>query len=157
MPALLLFLLLCASCNTKGNWKTDAVRGDSGTISSSRLLYKSPISMQGMGFEVFRMGEENKGYLCLLSPYRNTTNELTISFYTDSAESFQCTALLHEGGERVLLPEETTKKVLLSLQEGKSITLDVLGRTSILEPQGFSSCYKEFQKNSSLEMPWTPL
>lgn len=146
-------MLLCltiAACASKQNWQYSQMDTGSAEFSSSRLSYINR-SHKDVYLEILRTKDACRGYLCthhpaILSSQNNQkTTEVSI-FIGKETHSFL--AKKHDGGHKLLLPDELTSIILSNLEKNNEIIIDISGNQTSLSPQGFLSHYKKLQKNS---------
>lgn len=145
---------LLTACASSNNWRHGHVNSGTSDFSSSRLSYTNPNPSQGMDLEIIRTNKASRGYLAVHShpilPYEKDPKKALVSLQIEH-ESFSCIASRHEGGHRVLLPEEIVQKIILSLMNGKEVLIETSGYKAQISPEGFSDHYLKFQNPSNMK------
>ncbi len=147
----LLILGALTSCASKGHWKHSHMSTGTSEFSSSKLSYMFPDPNNSIQLEIFRTEKHYRGYLSVQShpivPSQNDPQKALVYFQIQE-ESFSFLATRHQGGHRVLLPEEALEKILEALLQNVEVTLETSGYRTKINPEGFSSNYTKFQNPS---------
>lgn len=147
-----IFFLLFAisSCQSKGHWKEEHIGSGSSIFSSARLSYLFPDTNNGIHLEVLQIHDSYKGYLSVQSTpipaYQDDPQKAKLSLQIGE-KHFSYIVIRHEGGHRLVLPEEGLSSILEALSQGITVRIELSGYQSELSPIGFSSCFKKFQRS----------
>ncbi len=139
-----LFILAIAlasnSCSNKGNWKVDKINSGSTLHSSTRISSLSNKASNQIHLEIFKLQEGTRGYIFSKSHpipcFEQNPTQTALTIKTDDEILFYLGAR-HEGGQRILLPPDALEKIISSLKNGISITIEVPGAETTLNPKGF--------------------
>lgn len=143
-------LFIAVSCTPKSHWKHSQIDGGS-QYSSSRLSYVVLNTPNALQLEVIRREKTCKGYLFVQGrklpedPKHPKQTPVFIQI-EDTIESYLATR--YAGGHRLLLPEDLVYKLLDALEKGSHVTVKTSGYATTLDPNGFSSHYANWKKNS---------
>ena len=142
----------CSACSSKGHWKHTHL--NTGTeFSSSKIAYVFPDPNNSIKLDTIRSQKSYNGYLSVNShpivPSSTDPKKAKVSLQIQN-DTFSFLATRHEGGHRLLLPEEALGKILLALSQNIEVILETSGYKTTLKSEGFSSTYKKFQNPSRL-------
>ncbi len=146
----LLLLGVLTACTPQGHWK-HAYLNTGTEFSSSKLAYVFPDPHNSIHLEILRSETSCTGYLFVHShPIASVSTDPKKALVSlqvgDNVSSFL--AIRHEGGHRLLLPEDMLEKVLLALSQDQTVLLETSGYKAKLSPEGFSRVYAKFQNPS---------
>lgn len=150
-PFLLLGVLIAtAACTSKSHWKHSQIDGGSSQYSSSRLSYGVPNTHNTLQMEIIHRKHHYKGYLFVqgraIPESKDHPQQALISVQIgEEKESYLVTR--YAGGQRLALSEELLQKILQALKIDQEVTIQASGYTTTLDPTGFSSLYKKWEKN----------
>lgn len=153
--AIWIFLLgvIACSCSSQGNWKHSQINGAEPHFSSHRLSYLPSNTFHPLKFEIIRNSKSCKGYLVTeqkpIPPYAEDLKKAIVHVTIDNMTQSYVVSRYQEG-YRLLLSQELLETLIQSLSAGKSITIEVANHITVLSAEGFSSGYKEFQKDFHL-------
>lgn len=147
-----------SACSSKGHWKHSHL--NTGTeFSSSKMAYVFPDPNNSIQLEVFRTQKNCRGYISVhshpIKPVSNDPKKALVSLQIEN-DSSSFLAIRHDGGHRLLLPEEVLENILLALSQNKEVILETSGYKAKISPEGFSSTYAKFQNPSKFSQ-WIQL
>lgn len=146
--------LSLTSCASKENWRHSHITSGTTDFNSSRLVYTTENSSEKINLELIQTKNALRGYLSVHShpilPYDKDPKKALISITIEN-DSFYCIGQRHEGGHRILLPEETLQLLIAALREGKSTLIETSGYKTKINPEGFPTHYLQFKKRSTIE------
>jgi hypothetical protein len=149
--------LFLVGCATKGNWKLSHVQSGSAKFNSSKLTYLASDKLNGIDLEILCTQTSSHAFVNVHShPIKPYKGDPKVAYLTVriGEESIPCLAARHEGGHRLLLPQEIQDAIIQALYEQKTIVLETSGYKSELEPQDFSKKYQKLKKPPSFSNPF---
>ncbi|MCX6990100.1 MAG: hypothetical protein NTX49_03405 [Chlamydiae bacterium] len=151
-----LIAALLLGCSHRDNWKVSHIQSGSKQFSSSRLSYHTPDTVNGIDVEFLALDTSCNLYLHVHShpvkPYKGDPKTALVTMKTEeNAKSFL--AKRHEGGQRLLLPDNAKEFLVASLKEGKTVIISTSGYTSTLTPDSFERKYHLLEKPPRFKNP----
>lgn len=136
---------LINGCSHQKNWEFREVI--SAQYGSRQLFYHPESCLNGIGLELLQGPFGIVGYaevtVCTIPPLsRNPSQAQLIVEIQQERISYE--SLLMEGGQRLLLPQEATDKILDSLRNHLPVTLYLKGYISHLDPADYSKSVAKF-------------
>ena len=139
-------LLFIAGCNKSSHWSTNHVKTGSSAFDSSELCYRTSDPANGLDLAMIRTKDTLRFYLAVRSrsipPYQNNPKQALVEILIDN-NKYIFIAARHEGGQRLLLPEECQQLVLDSLKNNLSVTFQLSGYQAFIEPSDFETQFKK--------------
>ena len=142
-----LFVLLAFGCANPTLWKFDALETGLAEFDSARLLYSDPKSASPLRFEIDRIGYEIVAYLNL-AQYKLTQGPSVVVSLKIGDEVYEEELPILEGRMRLRLSQTMTRKLVLALQEGKSVKFSTDGFEETLQCDNFTPLYQKLVKNT---------
>lgn len=139
-----MILFLLGGCFKQENWQSDLLLGIEPS-SSGRLLYAPNQGSYGLGLEIVQYPHIMEGYVNLYSNQAPTGQLIDVKVETEG-QTFIEKGFLLQGGQRVLLADETTKFITQSLMDKQSITIEANGIEQVVHPESFIKKLKHIQK-----------
>ncbi len=154
-----LFLFLWG-CSPSSEWQVSHQKGSQKEFNSSRLSYPIRDKVNGIGVEMVYVKNNLRTYLEVHSqtipPYKNNPKEALVRIKTDE-KTIHGIAHRHEGGQRATLPADLQDILVDNLLKGSTVTLELIGYTTTLDPRDFALVYQEMQKapiNIPIQLPF---
>jgi len=144
---LLPLLLLSTACSSQKDWNYQEVVSKSSQFDSALLQYHSANELTGVGVELIKGSFGTLGYLNVVArqiPPLPDNPETAIVVFEIDDEKIPYKAERMKGGQRLLLPDEATEKLIATLKSNQTITIYLNGYMTKLEQSNFSKCLKKF-------------
>lgn len=139
-------IFFLVSCSQATPWSINHIKTGNACFDSSELCYRSSDPANGLDLEMIRTQESLRLYLSVRSriipPYKNNPQEAIVEVLANG-EKHRFIAFRHEGGQRVLLPEECQNLILSQLKDNHPVAISLSGYKNIIEPTSFSSFYEQ--------------
>lgn len=129
-----LLLVLLSACSTPSHWSSNEIRSRTQEHDSTKLSYLSKDRAHGIDLEFLKTNQHLHIFLNVHSlPIPSNKNKTAHLKLESSGKISTCEAHLLEGGQRLLLPEETASLLIESLKNQNDVTLTLPGyRTTVL-------------------------
>lgn len=146
-----LFLLLLASCQQKSQWDVEHIQAKG--FDSSKLTFYCKDMVNEMDVEFVLSGKEPRVYLLLhAQPLQSPDKTVFVLLKTKKTQE-KIAAVLHEGGQRLLLPDSFYQKIVECLEAKEPVTLQVQGYSVSLDPASFKRKFHAWQYPPLLSNP----
>lgn len=142
--ALFSSLVLLSCANTPRQWQFTANKGTHQNYCTSRIYLEPDNQFSGFGIEVLNTSQ---GYLIYLNAFGLEIKSegqnlegyplVTVSLSVNN-QSQEFLAFLHQGGHRILLPENASHLIIENLKENNSIEISVGNYSTTIIPDGFA-------------------
>ena len=120
---------------------------------SARLIYAPLSGYPPFRIELLKVAGEVEGFISLLqhqlSPLPENPSQITISLLTENGV-IEERGDLFEGKMKVRLPQTLLSELILSLKNGKNVTISLDGFQSELQADEFQKSFPPFEKGESL-------
>lgn len=141
---LLIFFL--ASCQSASSWKLEKTDSAETKYQSTRLCSKTKNAFRGLALELLQLHGRLHGYINVFTQsLRSEKGEAKVTL-SIGGETYQDTAHLLKGGQRLLLKEEMVKLIVSSLSQGKVVLISLDGYEEEIQPEKFSAYYETLVK-----------
>lgn len=154
---LLFFPALLYACSTHSHWVSDQVYSNKKEFCSTKLSYFSSDRIHGIDLEFLKIGERLNLFLNVHStpvPASQGNQKNNLLKLNIDGKMLCCEVYRLEGGQRFLLPEETAKLLIESLQNRKEITFILPGYRSTIKTEDFVEKFIEFNNPFPLQNPF---
>lgn len=154
-----LFLVL-SSCTASSSWNVSHLQGSRKGFDSARLIYPIRDIVNGVAVEMIYSDDHLRTYVSVYSqaipPHCGNVKEALVTLKA-SDQTFQAVAHRHEGGQRALLPTELQNILIQKLLDGESMTIELQGYSTTLNPDQFAAEYRKLRKapfNLPFQLPF---
>jgi len=143
-----LFLSLLSSCNSHSSpWKNQQVTTSTPQFNSSSITYDNKTTANRITLELTQTYDGMRIYLNIASltitPNKEKPDRANI-FITINGTQQESEAFRLQGGQRLLLQEQTRDTIINALLGNKTVTLRVGRYKTDIIPEGFSKLYRSF-------------
>lgn len=146
----ILWLVLLASCSGRSDWNVSYLSTGSQEFNSAKLSLPTTDRVHGMDVEFI---QTELGIRTYLQVHSHPVSKNIIVTIKAKDHEMKETAILHEGGQRILLPPELQEFLLSSLKEGKSVTIEIPGYQTTLSTEGFAARLEKME-NPPFKLPF---
>jgi hypothetical protein len=140
----LLFFLSC--CSKPSHWSSSHVKTGSSAFDSSELCFRTTDPVNGLDLAMIRTKESLRLYLEVRSraipPYQNNPKQALVEVLIGS-DKYSFIGFRHEGGQRLLLPNDCQEIVLDSLKNNITVTFHLSGYKAVIDPKDFEAKFKK--------------
>ncbi|MEC7838403.1 MAG: hypothetical protein VX777_00015 [Chlamydiota bacterium] len=135
-----LFLLLFSCSKSPVMWKHSKSYGTCSEYSSSKVHYKDPTSTRPLEIELINTSDTSLLYInahTLEFPAQKEHPDKSKVHITIDDEEIETSAYRLQGGQRLLLDDDSRKLIVDALNNNKSVTIKVGRYKTVLSPKGF--------------------
>lgn len=147
---------LLTGCSRSDSWKVSHIQSGSKQFSSSRLSYRSPDPVNGVDVQFLSLDESCHLYLHVhshpIKPYMGDPKKALVQVKTED-KTTSYFAIRHQGGQRLLLPDEAKDYIVEKLKSGQFVTISTSGYSSTLTPESFDKKYFLLEKPPRFRIP----
>lgn len=119
---------------------------------AAKLKYPTSDKVSGIDVEFLQTQESLSTYLCVHSV---RLKERSQGFLIIDGTSYPLHAHVRQGGQKMILSEESSSLLTESLLQGKSVEIRLPeGYRAILSPIGFREAFERLQDHSSFKNPF---
>lgn len=137
--------LACTACSLpESKWRYEAIMTNAKHYSVERIVYQPEELQRPFGLEL--RGDLDEVKLFVNLPYPRDVHSLNVrlNFGTESVDSV-CSVF--DGGQRIQIPSEMTKKIMEILAASETFKL-IVGRSSFsVDSEGFKKEFKKFERS----------
>lgn len=148
----ILFIVLLYSCSPRSCWLYQEVDSDCPQYNSANLTHPSANTFNGIGLQLLTGPFGTLGYLnvyCGSIPSFDEEGRTAKVLFIIDGTHYQFDGILHEGQQKVLLPDEATQLVIRALLDNQSVCIVMKGYLGEISAVGFCSRYNRSIKYSS--------
>ncbi|MFI5334731.1 MAG: hypothetical protein ACHQT8_06195 [Chlamydiales bacterium] len=142
------FAFLLPACSRRDPWQLQQIRTGNSAFNTSKLTWINPDRVNGLDLEMISSEEGLRMALVAhsdpIAPYALDEKKALVKISSAQKERVLL-ASRREGGQRILLPEETYPFILYALQEGQSVTFRVPGYRTTVQSKNFSTHLKKIR------------
>lgn len=150
IPIILPLFCGCAAHNSR--WEVSAIQTGDASFDSKRLVYKTQNELRDLELELLYYEGRVHAFLGMHMFSIAGEKESSISFISKKGE-YICKGTLLEGGQKILLSEHDTLKLIDLLKESKELFIETGGFKCHVDSSGFKSKYNSLLRASSKLWP----
>jgi hypothetical protein len=122
---------------------------------SSKLCYRSADALNGIDLEFLNTHNALRLYLSVhaqpIPPYQGNPKQARVTLLVGE-QKVECIAARHEGGGRLLLPEEFQETLIEIFKKNQLVTIELEGYTAQIDPAQFQENFTKMQKSTHLDL-----
>lgn len=142
------FATLCffSSCSHPQQWAFQRIDAGDQQFNSTKLTYHSQDPINGIDLELMQTPNLLRSYLNVHSlpiPSLKDDPKATAVNLCIGDNTYQFLARRHEGGQRLVLPQEMTEKIIEGLLQHLPLKIKVPGYAVVIEAEGFEEKFQQ--------------
>lgn len=149
-------LSLLFSCGRQSHWSHEKIYSNYPEYSYGKVVYQTQDVVRGLDIEFIQAGDRLKTYLLVhsipLPASTRTSKKINVTITIDEV-SIECEADRLEGGQRFLLPVETTQVMIEAFLNKKDLYIALPGYQSYVSGEGFIKHFRKLNR-SFMENPF---
>ena len=142
-------MLLATSCNKDNRWAFDQIHSEQEESRSTKLSHLASDPVNGIDLEFIQTQGRIKTFLNVHStpipPCPHQLKAALVTFIVEG-ESFESEGYRMEGGQRILLSENDSERLLEALKKKQKVEISLKGYHTTIHGNGFSEQFEKLQK-----------
>jgi hypothetical protein len=146
-----------SACQNRDRWAYNQIESGDKKFNSTKLSHFTSDLVNGLDLEFMRIAGEVRTYLNVHSlpiPSSKEDPKTTSGFLTIGSEKYPFQACRHEGGQRLLLPQDISNILIEALSNNQTVHIKVFGYASSITAEGFEPKFQKMMKDSHLQNPF---
>lgn len=152
--AVFLSVLFLSACSSPTGWRSQQLGSSQTQYHAGKIYFPPENQGTGVELELVRSALGLKGYLNVFTrtvptrPDHPTESLVTLII---AGETETITAYRYQGGQKLLLPDEVTSRMVTALQAHEDVLISVKGFRSLVVAEGFERVFHKLDN-----LPLTP-